>query len=309
MTRKTILIFVGLWLATTIYIVLLPTRHYTPDAVNNLQFIEDQNEFELWHSQHLLAQWPAYWTYQLAGGTLRAWQAMSIAHALMAGAAVGVVYLTALRLTLSQRISIGTALVLWFSYGFWHYQSDPDIYSAGYLAVALLLLAFTYYLQGPNLRRALWLGLAGSLALLMHQLSIELGGLMGLALIWFAWQRSVSGYAWRHVTIYAVLCALPTLVLYVIGWQGANRYLVGIGGEPLTFLGFALRYFGAASSGAATWGVSLGLNTLPTAAYTFLLSWTLPPLREELSLWSMLPPVMLLAGLALFAVHALFVLR
>ncbi|MBC7811825.1 MAG: hypothetical protein H7175_11795, partial [Burkholderiales bacterium] len=70
-----------------------------------------------------------------------------------------------------------------------------------------------------------------------------------------------------------------------------------------------LRYFGAASSGEATWGVSLGLNTLPTAVYTFLLSWVLPPLREELSLWSVLPPVMLLAGLALFAVHALFVLR
>src|SRR5262245_59569365 len=102
--RKTTITFVALWALTSLYIALFPTRHYTADAVNNLLFIEQQNRFELWHTQHLLAQWPGYWTYQLAGGTLRAWEAMRIAHALLAGATVSLVYTAALVLTRSYRI-------------------------------------------------------------------------------------------------------------------------------------------------------------------------------------------------------------
>jgi hypothetical protein len=42
---NTTLTFVALWLLTTIYTGLLPTQHYTPNAINNLFFIENQAIF------------------------------------------------------------------------------------------------------------------------------------------------------------------------------------------------------------------------------------------------------------------------
>ena len=43
-------IFILLWLLTALYVAILPTRHYTQDAVNNLTYLEAYNVFESWHS-------------------------------------------------------------------------------------------------------------------------------------------------------------------------------------------------------------------------------------------------------------------
>jgi len=58
-------IFILLWLLTSLYIAILPTRHYTPDAVNNLTYLEAHNGFESWHSQYLLGLKPGEWVYGL----------------------------------------------------------------------------------------------------------------------------------------------------------------------------------------------------------------------------------------------------
>ena len=74
-----------LGLLTTFYIAFLPTRHFTFDAVNRLVFIEADNTYEVWHSQHLLAQWPGQAVYQLFGGEIRAWEATHLIYAIFAG--------------------------------------------------------------------------------------------------------------------------------------------------------------------------------------------------------------------------------
>jgi hypothetical protein len=308
----------SLWLLTSLYIALAPTRHYTPDAVNNLVFIEGENRYELWHTQHLLAQWPGYWTYQVAGGRLRAWEAMRAAHALLAGATVGLLYAATRELTGSQKIAIASGLFLWFSYGFWHYQSDPDIYSAGYTAVTLLFFAYVRYLSAPTAWRAVLLGIASALAILMHQLNLELAGLSLIVAAWSA-NRSISDSsrdptriprpAWRHVGLYAAISVLIPLAVYLIGWLSASPYLVELGGEAPPLLSWVSGYFRTAQAGEATWGVSLSLTTLPTAAYTFVLSWILPPQLNGLITWEIvLLALLLAAALALF-VHMAWVLR
>ena len=79
-------VFILLWIVVAGYIALLPTRHYTADAVNNLTYLEAHNSFESWHSQHLLGLKPGEWIYNLSN--LRAWQAMRIAQALLGGLTV-----------------------------------------------------------------------------------------------------------------------------------------------------------------------------------------------------------------------------
>ena len=329
---KTGITFLALWALTTLYIALFPTRHYTPDAVNNLVFIEEANRFELWHAQHLLAQWPGYWTYQLAGGALRAWEAMRIAHAVLAGATVSLVYAAVQALTQSQRIAVVSGLFLWFSYGFWHYHSDPDVYSAGYATVALLMFAYVRYLSLPTSRRAVALGSAGALAILMHQLNVELAALIGLSLFFFvppagrgmmhhAPTNRVTGSISRegnseqvqtlrrHALIYALVGTLVPLAVYLIGWKSAGEYLLERGGIFPPFLEWALGYFGKAQAGEATWGVSLGVSTIPTALYTFLLSWVLPPPLDSASVGEKLLLALLSVGCLILFVHMAFALR
>jgi hypothetical protein len=299
---KTVLIFLVLWLLTTLYVALFPTHHFTLDAVNNLLFIEQQNRYELWHPQHLLGQWPGYWTYQLAGGTLRAWEAMRLANALLSGATVSLVYAAVLTLTRSFRIAVVSGLCLWLSYGFWHYQSDPDVYSIGYATVALLLLAYTRYLDAPSTRRAWLLALAAAFAILMHQLNLELAGLIGLSLIYLARQNA----SWKTVVFYALVCAVVPLAVYLVGWRSAGDYL---GESAPGFVEWLAGYFGRGRTGGATWGASLGVSTLPIAAYTFLLSWVLPPLLDTLSVVEI--ALLGLLGIAFtgLLLHMLVVLR
>jgi hypothetical protein len=274
MRTPTISMAIALWLATTAFVLLLPTHHYTADAVNNLQFIENGDVFELWHTQHLLAQWPGYWLYHL-GGISRAWVAMRLAHAALAGLTVALIYLAARDLTRSTPIALMSGLALWLSYGFWHYASDPDIYIPGYAAVALLLWLYIRFLRQPDSGRLWLLSLAGALSILLHQLNLELAGLIGLTLMWLAWRRQIG---WAQVVVYAGVCALLPLLLYSVGWLSVSAYLTEQGIEPPGFLAWALRYFGAAEAGEATWGVSGNLRSLPTAGYAWAQSWLISPL-------------------------------
>lgn len=293
-------------LAAALWVALLPTQHLTPDAVNNLQFIEAGDGFELWHSQHLLAQWPGYWTYWLPGGSMRAYTAIRAAHVVLAGVTVALTVAAAFALTGSRRSAVLSGLALLFSYGFWHYASDPDIYLPGYAAVALLLLTCIRYLRQPTTRRAGHLTLAAALAILLHQLNLETAGLIGLTLLWFAWRRQIAP---GHVGLYAAGSLLIPAALYGVGWRAVVAWQVANGQPPLDFAGWALRYFETADAGAATWGVSLSPETLPVALYAWLQTWLIAPLslaRQWPGYWPLLA-VTLTAGAALLA-HAAWVL-
>lgn len=296
--RKRALIFAALWVLTALYIGLFPTRHYTSDAVNNLNFIEADNVFEAWHSQHLLAQLPSYYLYHALNSALRAWQVMRLTQAVFAGLAVAMVYLTLMELTGKMWVSILSALVLWFSYGFWHYNSDPDIYSLNYVAVALLMLLFARYIR---LRKAVgWLACGAAFAILAHQMNIELVGLIGLSLLWLAWKRAVP---WRHILWFGILAAVLVIVVYWVGWQQVKAYADSTGAVQVgDFVPWTLRYFGMARSAEATWGVTFSLSNLPLSIYTFVLSWILPPLRSEITLSSITLLLPLIIGTFLLAV-------
>ncbi|MEP6986488.1 MAG: glycosyltransferase family 39 protein [Chloroflexota bacterium] len=281
-------IFVLLWLLTALYIAFLPTRHYTADAVNNLTYLEAHNVFESWHSQHLLGLKLGEWVYALSG--LRAWQAMRIAQALMGGLTVALLYLGLQELTQRRWLPIVCGLCLWLSYGFWHYSSDPDIYSIGYVAVALLMWGYVRYLRAPSNNRVIVLGLSAAFALLSHQINVELAGLIGLSLIIGAFRKQTNlPINWRHVIFYATFSLLPTIVLYVLSWLIVSHAFAQQGTASPAFFEWLLRYFRSADSGQATWGISFGLSTLPTAIYTLLSSWILVPLLASASVWQLIP--------------------
>jgi hypothetical protein len=281
-------VFILLWLVTAVYIGLLPTLHYTADAVNNLTYLEAHNVFESWHSQHLLGLKPGELVYDLSN--LRAWQAMRVAQAVLGGLTVALLYVGLEELTQRRWLAIIGGLSLWLSYGFWHYSSDPDIYSLGYAAVALLMWSYVRFLRLPSNRRVTILGLSAALALLSHQINIELAGLIGLSLIIGAARKHNNLVVnWRHVIIYAILSLLPTILLYVLGWLTVNNTFAQQGLPSPAFLEWFLRYFRSADSGQATWGISFRLSNLPTALYTLLSSWILVPLLGVTPLWQLIP--------------------
>lgn len=281
-------LFILLWLLTSLYIAILPTRHYTPDAVNNLTYLEAHNGFESWHSQHLLGLKPGEWVYGLT--SFRAWQAMRIAQALLGGLTVALLFLGLEELTHRRWLSLICALSLCFSYGFWHYSSDPDIYSLGYVAIALLMWAYVRFLRLPSTKHVIVLSISAALALLSHQINVELAGLIGLSLIIGTLRKSTSiPINWKHVVLYAALSLIPTLLLYILAWLTVNGSFAQQGLPTPTFAEWFLRYFRSAEAGQATWGVSFGLSTLPTVIYTLLSSWILVPLLGGTPLWQFIP--------------------
>ncbi len=298
--KHTALTFFGLWLLTVFYIGLLPTRHYTPDAIDYLPLIVNGNIFELWHTQHLFGLWPNYWLYHALEGRLPVWQAARIAQAMLGGFTVAVVYLTVLRLTRASRIALVSGLILWVSYGFWHFQSDPDIYSIGYVGVALLLLAYVHYVTAPSVRRVLWLATAAAFAILAHQMNLELVGIIGVSLLWLGWR---SG-RYSHVVLYGCGCALLVSSAYVIGWLSVKPSLVRADGSSPSFVQWLLGYFDLARTGQATWGSSLTFKNLPTAAYGFLSSWVLVPKLDHIPLVAFPLLGMLILGAVILVLHA-----
>ncbi len=301
-------IFLLLWLLTALYIAILPTRHYTQDAVNNLTYLEARNVFESWHSQHLLGLKPGEWIYGLT--SMRAWQAMRIAQALMGGLTVGLLYLGLEELTRHRWLAVICGLSICLSYGFWHYSSDPDIYSMGYVAVALLMWCYIRFLRHPSNNHVLLLGLSAAFALLSHQINIELAGLIGLSLIVGAvWKQNSLPIIWRHVIIYAAFSLLPTVLLYVLSWLTVSAAFTQQGLPSPAFFEWLLRYFHSADSGQATWGISFGLSTLPTASYTLLSSWILVPLLGATPLWQLIPIGVFAVFVVILLIRALFTLR
>ncbi len=298
-------IFILLWLLTASYIAVLPTRHYTPDAVNNLTYLEAHNGFESWHSQHLLGLKPGEWVYNLT--SLRAWQAMRIAQALLGGLTVALLFLGLEELTHRRWLSVICGLSLCFSYGFWHYSSDPDIYSLGFVTVALLMWSYVRFLRLPSTNRIIILGISAALALLSHQINVELAGLIGLSLIVGALRKSSAiSINWKHVVLYAAFSLMPTLLLYGVGWLSVNGSFAQQGLPTPTFVEWFLRYFRSAEAGQATWGVSFGLSTLPTVVYTLLSSWILVPLLGGTPVWQFIPIAIFGLLLIIVFVHAFY---
>lgn len=288
-TYRALFAFILIWLLTTLYTVVFPTRHLTQDAISSLQSIETQNIFDLWHTQHLFGLFPGYLVYQLSGGSLHAWQAVRIAHAFLAGGTVALLFSTLVVLTQRRILAIVCGMMLWFSYGFWHFQSDPDIYSLGTFSVALLLFTFANFLTRQTGKYSvwsmLWLGVVASFSILSHQMNIELVGLIGFGLIWLAWRapKTERIRAWQDVFIFGIIPLVSVPVVYFIGWQSVNRYLSATSQPELPFVNWALRYFVMARDVNVTWGKSLSLSSLPTAAYGILSSWTLPPLLRGIT--------------------------
>jgi hypothetical protein len=307
--------FLLFWFLTIVYFILFGTRHYTPDGINNLFFIENNNVFELWHTQHLLAQWPGYWLYcvlhSLLGGSVRAWVAMRIANAFLAGLTVALTYATLLHLTKVSRIAIAGAFVLWFSYGFWHYHGDPEIYGLGYVATALLMLCYIRFIYMSTTRNVLWLGLAAAFAVLSHQLNLLFAGLIGITMIILLRNGSAQPDRQRilHLALYAVTASLSILVVYSLGWLTVNAYYAESKLPEVAFRDWALRYLTMAQSGQATWGISANIESLPIAGYAFLSSWVLLPKLDQVDVWMLLLLGMLILGAIIVAIHILIILR
>ncbi len=300
-------VFILLWLITAVYLAFLPTRHYTQDAVNNLTYLEAHNSFESWHSQHLLGLKPGEWLYALTN--LRAWQAMRIAQAILGGLTIVLLYLGLEELTSRRWLGIIGALSLCFSYGFWHYSSDPDIYGLGYAAIALLMWTYVRFLKRPTDTGSIILGLSAAIALLSHQINIELAGLIGLSLIFAVIRkRNDLPVTLRQIIIYAGCSLLPTILLYVVAWQSVSASFVQQGLSAPTFVDWLLRYFQSADSGQATWGVSFGLQNLPTAIYTWLSSWTLVPLFGSTPIWQLIPIGLFGVLVLILFIRALYIL-
>jgi len=87
-----------------------------------------------------------------------------IAQALLGGLTIALLFLGLEEFTQRRWLSVICALSLCFSYGFWHYSSDPDIYSLGYVAIALLMWAYVRFLRLPSTKHVIILGISAALA-------------------------------------------------------------------------------------------------------------------------------------------------
>jgi hypothetical protein len=165
--------------ALAIFLALAPAYALTPagnhaeaeDSLGYLALMRDGPLADLSHPHHLAYHWLGWGAYQLAralghdGGPLAPVRALGAA---IGGAALAARWLL-LRAVAPGRLVATTACgLVAFSYGFWWYSGEVEVYGLSALLLILALRAAWHAATRPGPRAFALLGAAGGLALLGH---------------------------------------------------------------------------------------------------------------------------------------------
>ncbi|TAN38998.1 MAG: DUF2723 domain-containing protein [Verrucomicrobia bacterium] len=185
MTQKIRLFFYALTAAALLlagYTLTSPVNHSEAnDAYGYAYSVETTATSQLWHSQHLVyfptAQGLFFFARQ-AGLADRAFPVMVWFSRICGVLSVLILFLL-LRRSLTERdpqkyhalclAALAGAGGLAFSYGFWRYSDEAEIYTPGAL---LILLAWLAAIGRPTLRNAVLSGVLAALGCLMHILNV-----------------------------------------------------------------------------------------------------------------------------------------
>ena len=203
------------------YTLTSPTNHSEAnDAYDYAYRVETAATSELWHSQHLLYLPTAQGLFKLAHQLGRADRAFPVMlwFSRICGVLTVLVFFLLLRrrLVLMENDPIKSHALLLatlagsgglaFSYGFWRYSNETEIYTP---AAFLIMLAWLAAAGQPTLRNTILSGVLAAFSCLMHILNV-LPALIVLPLFLLT-QRRI-----RHAFVYGVLAGSLTGAVYFV---------------------------------------------------------------------------------------------
>jgi hypothetical protein len=156
----------------TVYLLFVAGSHNEGyDGIGYLSDIRAGDAQSMLHPSHLLFNWLGWLAYHAAltlgfhGGPLRPVQVM---NALVGGVGVGLLWLLLRNAGLDRVVTAGGCGMLAFSYGYWGYSEDVELYPISTTLLILTLVAAHHAAMTPSWRTFGLFGMANGLAMLGH---------------------------------------------------------------------------------------------------------------------------------------------
>lgn len=158
-------VFVALYLLTL-------TKVHTYDALSYILDVDRKPWPELFHPHHLLYGPLGAFIRWLATGL--GWQGsaelwLQAVNALAGAAGVALIFLLGHAVTGSMMAALAAALSVGWSYAYWYYAVEVEVYTFAAVALIAALWLLAAIARWPRWQTACWLGVAHGMAVLGHQ--------------------------------------------------------------------------------------------------------------------------------------------
>ena len=197
-----------------------PTRKYYFDGVVFAAIIEHGPWEALFNPHHLLYTWLFYALRNalesLTGREIKALYLMQWANIALGAIGVGLIWRLVRRLVEDDGLAILVVLLGCFSFTWWHYTTDADVYivSTLFLILAADRLEWIIRHRKPAPRDFVWIGALHAGSILFHQLNVFWIVCVAGCLIFRAIEGSRS-QRWRWWWIYLAGMGLPVAAAYL----------------------------------------------------------------------------------------------
>ena len=272
---------------SSIYLAYLSSQYNFDGAVFALrveQAVATGNVWELFHPRHLFYEPAGYILFRLAhalGSELRSIVWLEIMNAMFGAAALCLFHRLALRLGMGRLLGAGMTGCLAFSFGFWFFSVEPEVYVPGvfFLLVGLWML-FRFIEKGKaGLFPAALLGIIAAIAILNHVVNSLFLIPMGLATLFYLRNKESiedtnPSLNFSSFIIMILVCFAVTLsVYYEAGTHsplaektGAWKWFLGLA-DPETPFGYRKSYWAFHYTAAFHWVQGMAKTLFATDSY------------------------------------------
>jgi hypothetical protein len=245
--------------AATVYLLLIAGSHNEGyDGIGYLSGVRAGDAQSMLQPSHLLFNWLGWLAYHTAltfgfdGGPLRPVQVM---NALVGGAGVGLLWLLLRNAGLDRIVTAGGCGMMSFSYGYWGYSEDVELYTISTTLLILTLVAAHHAAMTPSWRTFGLFGMANGLAVLAHNTAALLIVVAFTALVISARRPPLLREFARNAFAYAAGAAAVVVPAYAVAIPIIGLHSPGAFYDWLTSQ--------TQNSHADNYSGQLGLTTLP----------------------------------------------
>ena len=232
--RRTILaeaVLVALAVAAVYLATLAGSHNEGEDGVGYLLPIRDGDVAGIFNPYHLIYNWLG-WTADhtarsvgFGGGPMGP---MQILDALLGAAGIGLLWVLLRTVTGGRTAAFGACGIVAFSYGYWGYSVDVEVYVLSTVLLIAALFAAWHASTHPSPRAFAVLGVAHGFAVLGHNTNV-LFGVVALAALAITWRAISPSDRWRCIAAYAaggvaVVVPLYALAIPVVGLHSPREF-------------------------------------------------------------------------------------
>jgi len=212
------------WVLVPLMLVIYashPTRRFYFDGVVFASIIEHGPFAALFNPHHLLYTWIFYAIERalerVKGADVHALYVMQWVNIILGAVGAGMIWRLVARLVADKGVALLVVLLGCFSFTYWHYATDADVYviSTLFLLLAADRLELVTRHRPPRAADFVHIGVANALSILFHQLNIFWLVCMAGCLVFRAVPGSRSE-RWRWWWIYLASVAIPVGAAYLL---------------------------------------------------------------------------------------------